>query len=135
MPLDKARHNDLVRETIIELVVAPPREILERAGAEHAAVAHRDVGRLGAAGVHGEDPARGVDGDRHRGPSCTAAVGGNRDASAAVARLYHQAGEAAPRTDEACGAHPWPHEAVALRTGKQPRTSRLRNPCANLTHP
>ena len=27
------------------------------------------------------------------------------------------ASEAAPRTDETCGAHPWPHEVVALRTG------------------
>ena len=34
-------------------------------------------------------------------------------------QAYHdeEAGEAAPRTDEAWGAHPWLHEAVALRTG------------------
>ena len=67
VPLDESRHDDLVGEAVIELVVAPSREFLERAGAEHAAVAHRDVGRLGAAGVHGEDLARAVDGRRHRG--------------------------------------------------------------------
>ena len=70
VPLDEARNDHLVGESVVDLVCPPSGQVVQRAGAQNPAVANRDVGRLRAAAVHREDLARCVDGRRHRGISC-----------------------------------------------------------------
>ena len=69
--LDQAGHQHLVGEARVEPVRAPAGEVVEAAGAEDAAVAYRDVRRLGAGRVHREDALRAVDRD-HAALRCEA---------------------------------------------------------------
>ena len=61
---DETRQDHLVAEALIEIEAAPSLEFIECAGAQDAAIAHRDMGGVGAGRIHGDDAAGGVD-DRH----------------------------------------------------------------------
>ena len=58
---DKARQDHLVAEALIEIEAAPTPEFIKGAGAQDAAIAHRDMGGVGAGRIHGDDAAGGVD--------------------------------------------------------------------------
>ena len=62
---DQTRHQHLAGEALVQPVVAPAGQLVERAGAENAAVAHRHMGGVRPGRVHGDDLAGGIDGGGH----------------------------------------------------------------------
>ena len=71
---DQARHQHLVREALVEAVVAPAGQFLQRAGAEDAAVPHRHMGGVRPGRVHGDDPGRRINGGGHAAGSLRAGI-------------------------------------------------------------
>ena len=66
--LHQAGHQHLVGEPLVQRIGAPPRKLVQRAGADNAAVAHRDMACVRPGGIHGDDLARGIDDGHALGP-------------------------------------------------------------------
>ena len=65
---DQAGHQHLVGEPLVQRIGAPPRQFVQRARADDAAVAHRDMACVRPGRIHGDDLARGIDDGHASGP-------------------------------------------------------------------
>ena len=68
MSFNKTRHQHMVGEGLVQLILTPPDKLLQAAHTQDGTVAHRDV-RAGRVGwIHSVDQLGLIDGDRHNTP-------------------------------------------------------------------